>query len=64
MGKWWRQTVVMEFSESEGNSSDEECCFSGSSDEYSCDEVQKVSESVLASKAFTYLLVAFDGVHF
>ena len=54
----------MEYSESEGDSSDEECYFSGSSDEYSCDEVQKVSESVLASKAFTWFLVAFDGVHF
>jgi len=43
----------MEYMESEGDSSDEECCFSGSSDEYSCDEVRTVSESVFASKAFT-----------
>lgn len=50
--KWWRQTSAMDYSESEGTCSDEERFFSGSSDEYSCDEAKKISESVLASNAF------------
>lgn len=39
----------MDYSASESDSSDEECCFSGSSDEYSGDEVEKISESVLTN---------------
>lgn len=60
--RWWRQALAMGYSDSESDCSDEERYFSGSSEEYSCDEAEKVSESVLASSAFQCLLVAYNAM--
>lgn len=51
---WWRHRLAMAYSGSEDDASEAERGLSGSSDEYSGDEGQRVSQSVFATKAFAW----------